>query len=143
MIHEDGDFLIEASRECAVPGYLVLRLKGGETSLAELSPAKAQALGGMLARAARAVEKAAGADRVYVLSFCEVERRLHVHLFPRTAWLLAAFRRANGTATDTVNGPALFEWARKRFVREADLPAGVTPAAAVAAAVRDELAKEA
>lgn len=143
MIHDDGDFLIEASRECAVPGYLVLRLKGGETSLAELSPAPARALGGLLARTARAVQRASGADRVYVLSFCEVERRLHFHLFPRTPWLLAAFRRAHGTATDAVNGPALFEWARKRFVRDADLPAGVAPAAAVAAAVRDEFAKEA
>ena len=141
MIHDDGDFFIEASRECAVPGYLVLRLKGGETSLAELSPAQAQALGRLLARAARAVERAAGADRVYVLSFCEVDRRLHFHLFPRTAWLLAEFRRANVTAGDAVNGPALFEWARKRFASEADLPAGVAPAAAAATAIRNELAE--
>lgn len=138
MIHDDGDFLIEASRECAVPGYVVLRRKGGETSLAELTPAKAQALGGLLARAARAVERAAGADRVYVLSFCEVERRLHFHLFPRTPWLLAEYRHAHGTATGAVNGPALFEWARERFVREADLPAGVASAAAVNAAMRNE-----
>lgn len=141
MIHDDDDFFITASRECAVPGYLVLRLKSGETSLAELPPAKARALGGLLARAARAVERGSGADRVYVLSFCEVERRLHFHLFPRTAWLLAEFRRAGGAAEDAVNGPALFEWARKRFAREADLPAGVAPAAAAATAIRNELAE--
>lgn len=136
MIHDNGDFSIEASRESAVPGYLVLRVQGGETSLAELTPAKAQALGLLLARAARAVERAAGAERVYVLSFCEVERRLHFHLFPRTPWLLAAFRRASGAAEAAVNGPALFEWARKRFTREADLPAGVEGPDKVFAAVR-------
>jgi diadenosine tetraphosphate (Ap4A) HIT family hydrolase len=138
MILDEGDFFIETSRECAVPGYLVLRLKGGETGLAELSPAKARELGDLLARAARAVERAAGADRVYVLSFCEVERRLHFHLFPRAPWLLAEYRRANGTAADAVNGPALFAWARGRFVREADLPAGVASGAAIAAAMENE-----
>lgn len=135
MIFEDERFTVDSSDECVLPGYLVLRVKGGETSLAQLAPEKARALGEMLAKTAAAVEEAVGAERVYVLSFCEVDRRLHFHLFPRTAWLLKAFRRANGGRADAVSGPALFEWARRNFVQGRRLPVGMPGAAVVAAAV--------
>lgn len=143
MIFEDERFTVDSSAECALPGYLVLRVKGGETSLAQLAPEKAMALGGLLARAARAIEEAVGAERVYVLSFCEVDRRLHFHLFPRTAWLLKEFRRANGARAEAVNGPVLFEWARKNFAQGGRLPVGMPGAAVVATAVAAALGRKA
>jgi diadenosine tetraphosphate (Ap4A) HIT family hydrolase len=139
MIHDDGDFFIEASRECAVPGYLVLRLKGGTTSLAELEPEKARSLGAMLARTAKAIDAAVGADRVYVLSFCEVDRRLHFHLFPRTAWLLKEYFKAHVNANEPIDGPTLFAWARGAFGPGSHLPEGTPNAAAVNAAIRSVL----
>ncbi len=96
-------------------------------------------MGEILARAAKAIEEAAGAERVYVLSFCEVDRRLHFHLFPRTAWLLAEYRRTNPRQAGAVNGPMLFEWARKTYAQAGDLPAGAGTPAAAAAAVRAAL----
>ncbi len=83
-ILENDLFTIDHSCSCAVPGYVVVRLTGSATSLSELAPATAQALGELLARATRAIEEAVGADRVYCLSFAELDRRLHFHLFPRT-----------------------------------------------------------
>jgi diadenosine tetraphosphate (Ap4A) HIT family hydrolase len=143
MVFADESFILEQSSESAVPGYLILRLKGEETSLAQLAPEKARALGEMLARAAKAIEEAVGAERVYVLSFCEVERRLHFHLFPRTAWLLKEYFKANSNGTKPVNGPALFEWARKAIVQARHLPVGAPGHAATAAAIRAILEREA
>ena len=79
-------------------------------------------LGGMLKRAAEAVERAVRPERVYVLSFCEIEPRLHFHLFPRTAWLLKEYFMANDCANDPVNGPMLFEWARSAFGPGSHMP---------------------
>jgi len=134
LIFEDEIFTVEQSAECAVPGYLVLRLKGVETRLAQLAPAKTRALGDMLARAAGAIEQAVQAERVYVLSFCEVDPRLHFHLFPRTAWLLKEYFKANFNANEPIDGPMLFSWARAAFGPGSHVPGG-TPAAAEAGAV--------
>ncbi|MCU0275260.1 MAG: hypothetical protein MUF02_00105 [Acidobacteria bacterium] len=143
MIFANETFTLELSPECTVPGYLVLRLKSGETSLAEMVPNKARALGEMLARATKAIEEAVGAERVYVLSFCEVDRRLHFHLFPRTDWLLKRYWKANGEKSGAVNGPLLFEWARKTIVNARDLPAGVPGPAAASASIRAMLERSA
>lgn len=122
QIIENSLLVLEHTRECRVPGYLVLRLKGGETSLSELSPEAARALGEALSAIVRAIEETVGADRVYCLSFAELDRRLHFHLFPRTPWLLEAYRRATLTPDTPVNGPAVFEWARTTYVGDAPLP---------------------
>ncbi|NLI46552.1 MAG: hypothetical protein GX414_05535 [Acidobacteria bacterium] len=139
-VSADDRFNLEAADFCTVPGYLILRVTGGATRLAGLASETARALGEMLARAAAAIEVATGADRVYVLSFCEVDRRLHFHLFPRTAWLLEAFRTATDAGpTDAVDGPALFGWARAACVPGRALPAGAPDPAAVTAALRTAL----
>jgi len=139
-LHVDDRFTLDAADFCTVPGYLILRVAGGATRLADLGPEAARALGGLLARASAALEAATGAERVYVLSFCEVDRRLHFHLFPRTAWLLEAFRAATGAGpADAVDGPALFGWARAACVPGRALPAGAPAPAAVAAALRAAL----
>lgn len=143
MIIANEIFTLDQSLECTVPGYLVLRLKSGETSLAELEPEKARALGAMLARAAKAIEEAVGAERVYVLSFCEVDRRLHFHLFPRTQWLLREYLRVHPQAwKKTISGPALFEWARQAFVPGNGLTAGIGGGTEVAAAIRAALQQD-
>lgn len=130
-LFENALLILEHTRECRIPGYLVLRLKGGETSLSELSPEAARALGEALSAIVRAIEETVGADRVYCLSFAELDRRLHFHLFPRTAWLLEAYRQATGTPDAPINGPAVFEWARTTYAGDAPLPeaAGTVPEA--------------
>lgn len=140
MIFEDELFRLEQSAECPIPGYLILRLKGPETGFAQLPPETAKLLGEMLARAAAAIEQAVKPERVYVLSFCEVEPRLHFHLFPRTAWLLKEYFKANDCANDPVNGPMLFEWARNTFSPGSHLPKG-TPDTKTACGIVREILK--
>jgi diadenosine tetraphosphate (Ap4A) HIT family hydrolase len=136
IIFQDDSICLEASAECAVPGYLILRLRRPVTTWGELAPETAARLGAMLARAAAAVEAATGADRVYVQSFCEVDRRLHFHIFPRTRWLADVWRRAHPGAGGPVDGPRLFVWAREAFPTGAPLPAGTPDPAAILDSLR-------
>jgi diadenosine tetraphosphate (Ap4A) HIT family hydrolase len=131
---EDDLFTLDDSEESAIPGYLVLRVKAVGATLAGLDATVASRLGGMLATAARAITGAVAAERVYCLSFCELDPRLHFHLFPRTRWLLDAYQQGTGTAGEPVNGPAMFEWARRAFPAGAALPTTAAPDAATARA---------
>jgi diadenosine tetraphosphate (Ap4A) HIT family hydrolase len=141
LVFEDEMFTLGQSADCSIPGYLILRLKGQETNLAQLNAATAKALGEMLARAAAAIEQAVQAERVYILSFCEVEPRLHFHLFPRTGWLLKEYLKANDCANDPVNGPMLFEWARHAFGPGSQVPKGTPDIHAACTAIREILEK--
>ncbi len=138
-VFEDERFSLEQSAECPIPGYLILRVKGEATSLAQLPAETAKALGEMLTHTAAAIERAVRPERVYVLSFCEVDPRLHFHLFPRTAWLLKEYFKANDNANDPVNGPMLFEWARGAFGPASRMPKGTPDIEAVASVIRDAL----
>jgi len=137
MIFEDEMFSLEQSAVCPIPGYLILRLKGPEASLAQLPKKTAQQLGVMLKRVANAIEQAVMPERVYVLSFCEVDPRLHYHLFPRTAWLLKEYFKANDCANDPVNGPMLFEWTRGAFGPGSRVPKGTPDIETACAIMRD------
>ncbi len=139
LIFEDEMFSLAQSTECPIPGYLIIRVKGQATSLAQLPAETAKELGEMLAWAAKAIETAVGAERVYVLSFCEVDPRLHFHLFPRTAWLLKEYFKANDCANDPVNGPMLFEWARSAFGPGSRMPQGTPDIETVCETLREIL----
>jgi diadenosine tetraphosphate (Ap4A) HIT family hydrolase len=141
-VFENETFTLELSAECPIPGYLVLRVKGEATGLAQLPEETARALGEMLARAASAIERAVGAERVYVLSFCEIDQRLHFHLFPRTAWLLKEYFKANFNANEPIDGPMLFAWARGAFGPGSHAPKGTPDSAAAAEAVRGMLGRK-
>lgn len=132
-------FTIDHASDCAVPGYVVVRLKQAATSLSELGPQTAHALGPLLASAARAIEATVGAERVYCLSFAELDRRLHFHLFPRTGWLLERYWRATDSRHEPVNGPLVFEWARTALVPGVTLPAQAGSVAGTCAALRAQL----
>ena len=137
LVYEDALVTLGQADFCAIPGYLVLRLKNHAESMADLKPAEARHVGLILARSARVLEEAAGADRVYILSFAEIDRRLHFHLFPRTDEILAAFCEATGGDPKAVNCPMLLEWARQAYP-PGDLPSGD---AASAAAILEDLGR--
>ncbi|MFH2107498.1 MAG: hypothetical protein ABII93_02410 [Chrysiogenia bacterium] len=139
LIYADELFSLEHSTECPIPGYLVLRLKGPEASLAQLPKKTAQLLGVMLKRAINSIELAVKPERVYVLSLCEVEPRLHFHLFPRTSWLLKEYFKANDCASDPVNGPMLFEWTRGTFGPGSHMPQGTPDLETACGMMRDIL----
>ena len=136
---EDEWFRLEASAECTVPGYLVLRAKGPAVTLGRLAPEAARRLGSVLARVAAAIEAATGAERVYVLSFCEEDPHLHFHLFPRTRWLAEAWRQAHPGAGEPVDGPRLFVWARVEYGPGRPLPSVFPEPAAVLDLLRRRL----
>ena len=81
-------------------------------------------------------------ERIYILSFCEVDSQLHFHLFPRTGWLLREYRRANGGEGEAVDGPALFQWAKRSYLPGAALPAEGRSVEALLPALRGVMEEE-
>ena len=140
IIRDDDLCQLRQAEFCALPGYLVLRLKGAERSLGGLDPETAAALGVLLARTACALEEVARADRVHVLSFAEVDRQLHFHLVPRSGWLAEAFRAATGAGEGPVDGPRLFQWVREVYLATTDLPPAAPDLAGILADLRRALA---
>jgi hypothetical protein len=62
-----------------------------------------------------AISKVTSAPHVYLARFSEASAAVHFHLFPRTDALGADFLRENPAVTDGVNGPLLFDWARRKY----------------------------
>lgn len=141
LLWQDEFCRVTAADFCAWPGYLILRLVGPERSLGGLSATEAAALGCVLARAARALEQVTGAERVYLLSFAEVDRQLHFHLLPRTRLLADWWAVASGQdSAAAVDGPAIFQWVRAAYLTAADLPAGAPERDEILADLRREFA---
>jgi diadenosine tetraphosphate (Ap4A) HIT family hydrolase len=140
IVFEDAWVTLEQADFCSVPGYLVMRLKSGVESMGDLEPETASHVGQVLSRAARALEAAAGAERVYILTFAEIDRRLHFHLFPRTREIKSAFLAATGGDPAAVNGPLLFEWARESYPADRPPPGDRDSAGAMLRSVAARLA---
>lgn len=122
IIFENELFLLEQADFCPLPGYLILKLKNDVYSMSELNPSDSQHLGQVLALATEAIERIVLAKRVYCLSFCELEPKLHFHLFPRTETLATLYATDNHSNTADLNGALLFEWTRTRFKQGDRLP---------------------
>lgn len=122
VVYESDFFNISQADFCSVPGYLILRCNRDVESLSQLAPEELADFGELISKSVAVIEHAVQADRVYTLSFCEVDRQLHFHLFPRTDWLKEAYQFATETDSEPVNGALLFEWSRQQYLKQADLP---------------------
>ena len=98
-----------------VPGYLVLRSSVAYQHIFDAPLAFQSDLGVMLAKLESATISVTGAQHVYIARFSEASATVHFHLFPRTAAIGAQFLRENPEVTDGVNGPLLFDWARRKY----------------------------
>ena len=67
------------------PGELIVKTRRHCESLAELTPAEAEALGPILRAGVSALERVVVPERVYAVSFNERIRHVHFLLLPRTA----------------------------------------------------------
>lgn len=112
-----------------IAGWTIVDLVRHAATIDELSETEAGELGRIVARASAAIRAVTGCERVYVLSFAEAARHVHVHLVPRhegdprsTGWAIA----------DLYRGVALGEAAA------ADEAACLAAAAAIAAALRGD-----
>lgn len=137
LIYEDEVFRVEQCATCLVPGYLVVEVMDDVSALAELPVNTSMRLGITLARTSRAIDRVLHPERVYCLLFAEAHHAVHFHLFPRSRWLLNAFRTAKPGAA--VSGPAIFDWARSTFGPGAEIPAEAPDLLAVCRSLRKTL----
>jgi len=141
VLYRDHDFVAVRNASCAIPGYLIVEPVDTVETIGELPPERAARLGPLLGQLSAAISKAVDADRVYCLLFAEEKRAIHFHLFPRTAWLLDAYRAHLGSADAAVSAPQLFEWARFAYAADADLPAGIAGWDAAEPGLREALSR--
>lgn len=139
VVYEDDLFLVEHCGTCPLPGYLILHVKGGHRSVADLGGEPASRLGLLIGMTTRAIKVAVHPERIYCLSFGELNVGLHFHLFPRTRWLLEQYWTATGTRTESIDGPRLFQWARASLGHGLVPPPGCPDVAAVCRQIHMEL----
>jgi len=86
VIVDDGLWLVSHhTGPFTDPGELIVKTRRHCESLAELTPAEAEALGPVLRAGVRALEQVVVAERIYAVSFNERLRHVHFLLLPRTA----------------------------------------------------------
>jgi diadenosine tetraphosphate (Ap4A) HIT family hydrolase len=84
-VHEDEYWHVDhAISPPFSKGWLIVKPKRHVESVGDLSAEEAASLGPLLKRVCAAVERALGAERVYVCSFGEEVRHVHFHVVPRT-----------------------------------------------------------
>ena len=87
VVVEDG-WRIAHAFNSALEGWLVLLPLRHVTSMDELTPSEAEALGRLLRRTSRALTTVVGSSKAYVMFFAEADgfAHLHVHVVPRMDW---------------------------------------------------------
>jgi diadenosine tetraphosphate (Ap4A) HIT family hydrolase len=117
-IWENPFYRAEQCSSCPLPGYLILSPRDEVRSFAEMTPEALSALGHALVLSTKIIERVVKPERIYYARFGEAWEGIHLHLFPRTAWLLEAFRRDHPDSPAVVSGPKLLHWARERYDRD-------------------------
>lgn len=83
-IHEEGGWLLEhAIGPVPLKGWLILKPKRHVEHLAALNPDETQSLGPLIAKVSRALMNALEPERVYLCSFGEVVKHVHLYFVPR------------------------------------------------------------
>lgn len=85
-IHEEGGWLLEhAISPVPLKGWLILKPRRHVEHLAALNQDETLALGPLIEKVSNAVMRALQAERVYLCSFGEVVKHVHLYFVPRYA----------------------------------------------------------
>lgn len=83
-IYEEEGWVVDHSiSPVALTGWLIVKPRRHVENIGDLTEDEAARFGPISRSAAAAVQKALGAERVYVCSFGEEWRHVHVHVVPR------------------------------------------------------------
>ena len=116
IILANDHFHLNPCHDCPFPGYLILSANDGSDALHELSQAALAALGPTLAAISRAVQTVLAPERIFTALFCEAQRGVHFHIFPRTAWLRESYL-SSYPSEELLDEPRLLSWARRTFTQ--------------------------
>lgn len=100
---------VDQAHGYSLPGYLIVEIRGGAERLSDLAPEERDDLFAAVTEAERLVQELVAPERIYVGKYAELNRRVHVHVIPRTAELAAAYTAATGDE-HPLNGAALTAW---------------------------------
>ena len=83
IVEESGWLLEHALSPVPLRGWLILKPRRHVEHLAELEEGEAAALGPLISKVSAAMMSALGAERIYVASFGEIVRHVHIYFVPR------------------------------------------------------------
>ena len=88
-VYDDGLWRVAHAFNSALPGWMVVVARRHITSLSELTPTEAAALGPLLSALSDALQRVLGAQKAYVLFLAEATAfaHVHIHVVPRHASL--------------------------------------------------------
>lgn len=95
-LYANQEFTITEAAECSIPGYCFVLPKQSVHSIAQLTPNAQALLGPTLALAQQVIQAVTQPERIYCLTFCELNPALHFHLFPRTRALMETYWQEHG-----------------------------------------------
>ena len=84
-VYDDGLWRVAHALSSSLAGWMCAITRRHLTSISELSPAEASALGPLVQRLSAALEATTGATKCYILFFAEAPgfEHLHIHIVPR------------------------------------------------------------
>jgi len=100
LVAADPHWRVTHAFDTTLPGWLVLVPRRHVTAIADLTDAEAAVLGSWQVRLSRALHRACGCQKTYVIQFAEAEgfQHVHFHIVPRMPDLPRQLR-----------GPAIFD----------------------------------
>jgi diadenosine tetraphosphate (Ap4A) HIT family hydrolase len=108
ILVEDGWRVVHAINS-ALEGWLVVVPLRHVTSMNDLTPHEAEALGSLLRRASLALTEVVGSEKAYFMFFAEAEgfSHFHVHVVPRMPWFT---KDQSGPRVFTLMGGSEANW---------------------------------
>jgi len=108
-IWKSENFKLSQSYDYRLPGYVFVECNSGARNLNDLQSIESQELVSVLKLAERLLHSLIRPERIYVLKFGESDERVHFHIVPRTAKLLASYLNTC-RATPPYNGALITAW---------------------------------
>ena len=115
LLWQNDHLKIEQCYSCAVHGYLIVSPNTAADALHKLEVSALDELGGVLARATRAVQSIIKPQKIYCANFSEEDSSVHFHVFPRSHVLTTEFLMEYPNQKKLIHGPVLLDWARTKY----------------------------
>jgi diadenosine tetraphosphate (Ap4A) HIT family hydrolase len=111
LVFETEFFTVYHETSFFIPGYLIIFPKKRTTNWGDFSEESLINLGPLLALSHTCVNSVINPERIYSAQYGEVERNIHLHIFPRDQETTTKYLSDCGLEPSSViAGPALMDW---------------------------------
>ena len=111
IIFETEFYRVHHETSFFIPGYLIIFPKERTTNWADFTNEALMSLGPLIALSHTCVDSVIKPERIYTAQYGEIERNIHIHIFPRSEDTTAKYLSSEGLEPKSkIAGPALMDW---------------------------------